>query len=194
VHAIHGRERVEEVELLDVDSGRSRQVACDVVVFTADWIPDHELAVVAGLEFDPATRGPRVDTGLHTSRAGVFAGGNVLHGAEPADIAALSGRHAAGSVTRWLTDGMWPRPLPIVCKAPLHWISPSAVGSVPPPRHRFLVRATEFLRAPTLELRQDGRVLWRGRLRHLMPGRSASLPWEWIGSVDPEGGAVELGL
>jgi thioredoxin reductase len=195
VRAIHGRQRVEDVELLDFDSGGSRCVACDVVVFTADWIPDHELAVLANLELDPGTRGPRVDTGLHTSREGVFAGGNTLHGAEPADIAALSGRHVAASVAHWLADGTRPRrPLPIVCKAPLHWISPSAVGSVPPPRHRFLVRATEFLRAPTLELRQDGRVLWRGRLRHLTPGRSASLPWEWIRSVDPEGGAVELGL
>jgi thioredoxin reductase len=195
VRAIHGRERVEEVELLDLDSGRARHFACEVVVFTADWIPDHELAVLAGLELDPGTRGPRVDTGLHTSRKGVFAGGNVLHGAEPADVAALSGRHAAASVTRWLAEGTWPRgPLPIVCKPPLQWISPSAVGSVPPPRHRFLVRAAEFLHAPTLELHQDGRLLWRGRLRHLMPGRSASLPWEWIRSVDPEGGAVDLGL
>ena len=30
-----------------------------------------------------------------TSREGVFAAGNLLHGAEPADVAALSGRHAA---------------------------------------------------------------------------------------------------
>jgi thioredoxin reductase len=195
VRGIHGGERVEEVELLDLDSGRSRRVACEIVVFTADWIPDHELAVLAGLELDPATCGPRVDTGLHTSREGVFAGGNVLHGAEPADIAALSGRHVAASVACWLAEGTWPRrPLPIVCKPPLQWISPSAVSSVPPPRHRFLVRSTEFMRAPTLELRQDGRVLWRGRLRRVMHGRSASVPWEWIRSVDPEGGAVELGL
>ena len=194
VGAIRGRQRVEEVELIDLDSGRSRHIPCNVVVFTADWIPDHELAVLAKLELDPGTRGPRVDTGLHATREGLFAGGNVLHGAAPADIAALSGRHAAASVARWLAEGTWPRSLPIVCKAPLQWISPSAVGAVPPPRRRFLVRATEFLRAPTLDLRQDGRVLWRGRLRQVMPGRSVSLPWEWIRSVDPQGGAVELGL
>ena len=195
IHAIHGRERVEDVELLDLDSGRVRHVACDVVVFSADWIPDHELAVLANAELDAGTRGPRVDTGLHTSREGVFAAGNLLHAAEPADIAALSGRHAALSVTRWLSDGTWPRTsLPIVCNAPLQWIAPNAIGVDPPPRRRFLVRAGEFLHRPTLEIRQDGRVLWRGRLRRLVPGRSASLPWEWTRSVDPEGGAVELGL
>jgi thioredoxin reductase len=195
VRAIHGRERVEEVELLDLDSGRSRHVACDVVVFTADWIPDHELAVLADLELDPGTRGPRVDTGLHASREGLFAAGNLLHAAEPADIAALSGRHAARSVTRWLSGGTWPRrSLPIVGGPPLQWIAPNAIGVDPPPRRRFLIRASEFLRRPRVEIRQDGRILWQGGLRRLGPGRSAFLPWEWIRSVDPEGGAVELGL
>src|SRR5262249_31431749 len=102
VRAIHGRPRVEQVELLDLDTARTRRIACDVVVFTADWIPDHQLAVPAGLDLDPGTRGPRVDTGLRTSREGVFAGGNLLHGAEPADVAALSGGHAAVSVAEWL--------------------------------------------------------------------------------------------
>ena len=40
-----------------------RSVECDTVVFTADWIPDHELAVLAGVELDPGTRGPAVDAG-----------------------------------------------------------------------------------------------------------------------------------
>ena len=34
VAAIHGRGRVEEVDLLELDTGRARQVACDTVVFT----------------------------------------------------------------------------------------------------------------------------------------------------------------
>ena len=53
VSGIYGHPRVEEVELLDVDGGSTRRVACDTVVFTADWIPDHELAALAGLELDP---------------------------------------------------------------------------------------------------------------------------------------------
>ncbi len=67
--AIHGRPRVEEVELTDLESGGVRSVACDTVVFSADWIPDHELAVMAGLAMDAGTRGPAVDTALRTSRA-----------------------------------------------------------------------------------------------------------------------------
>ena len=39
-------------------AARRARVACDTVVFTADWIPDHELAVMGGLAMDPGTRGP----------------------------------------------------------------------------------------------------------------------------------------
>ena len=198
VAAIHGRPRVEEVELLDLDTGGTRHVTCDVVVFAADWIPDHELAVMAGLELDPGTRGPRVDTALRTAREGVFAAGNLLHGAEPADVAALGGVHAAASVARLLAGGApWPAaPLPILCRPPLHWISPNAVGPLrdAPPRGRFLVRSTAFLRAPVLEIRQAGRLLWRGRLRRLVPGRSTALPWAWIAEADGSGGPIEVSI
>jgi len=193
---ISGRSRVEEVELLDLENRHARVIACDTVVFTADWIPDHELAVVGGLELDPGTRGPRVDTGLRTTRPRIFAAGNVLHGAEPADIAALSGRHAAGSVARWLAgDGSWPAVVPIECAPPLHWISPNAIGpsADPPPRGGFLLRSRDFTRRAALEIRQDGRLLRSGRAR-LTPGRSTLLPCDWVRAVDAEGGPVQVAM
>jgi thioredoxin reductase len=194
VAAIRGRFRVEEVELLDLASRQARLIACDTVVFTADWIPDNELAVAGALELDPGTRGPRVDTGLRTMRRGVFGAGNVLQGAEPADIAALSGRHAAATVATWLAgDGSWPVAVPIECAPPLAWISPNAIdpGSHSPPRGRFLLRSHEFTRRAAVELRQDGRLLWSGRIR-LTPGRSTPLPRDWLGAVDAEGGPVQV--
>ena len=197
VSAIHGRERVERVELTDVDGGRVRQVACDTIVFSADWIPDHELAVMAGVELDLGTRGPAVDPALRTSREGVFAAGNLLHGAEQADVAALSGRHAAAAVTRYLDDGAWPAErVPIVCEPPLHWIAPNAVAPDPdpPPRGRFALRAYDFLRAPRVEILQDRSTLWTGRLARLMPGRSTLIPHGWTARVEPGGGAIRVRL
>jgi thioredoxin reductase len=196
VAAIHGGERVEEVELLDLRSGGVRSVACDTVVFTGDWIPDHELAVTTGLDLDRGTLGPRVDTGLRTSGRGVFAAGNLLHGAEPADIAALGGRHVAGSVAAWLGGPEWPRTVPIRCREPLHWIAPNAVGEAreQPPRRRFLLRSRAFLNRPRIEIRQEERVLWRGRLRRLVPGRSAQLDASWLGAVDLDGSQLEIGV
>ena len=202
VTAIHGRPRVEEVELTDLDSGRVRSIRCDSVIFTADWIPDNELALMGGLELDPGTRGPVVDAALRTSRPGVFAAGNLLHGAETADVAALSGRHAARAAARWLGGARaWPdERLAIECRAPLAWISPNAVtpqgeeAASPPPRGRFLLRSHEFLSRPRLEVVQDGRRLWSGRVARMVPGRSLRLPHGWTAGADPAGGPLTVSV
>ncbi len=197
VTAIHGRPRVEEVELTDLDSGLTRQVVCDTVVFTADWIPDHELAVMAGLAMDPGTRGPAVDAALRTSRPGILAAGNLLHGAETADVAALSGRHAAAAAAGLVRGSEAPeRRVALECEPPLHWVAPNAIapGAGAPPRGRFALRSLEFARRPLVEVVQDGRVLWAGRIARLVPGRSAALPHAWTADVDQEGGPVSVRL
>ncbi len=191
--AIHGSPRVQEVELTNLDSGAVRRIACDTVVFTADWIPDHELAIAAGIELDPQTRGPTVDAALRTSRAGVFAAGNVLRGAETADVAALEGRRAAVEITRYLRDRAWPQPrVPIVCEPPLGWISPNVVtpGEPTARRRAYAFRAEAFLHWPRIRIHQDSRLLWTGRPWRAQPGRSTILPSQWETTVDPSGGPV----
>jgi thioredoxin reductase len=196
--AIHGRPRVEEVVLTDLDSGRERRLACDTVVFSADWVADNELAVMAGVELDPGTGGPAVDEALRTSRPGVLAAGNLLHGAETADVAALGGRHAAAGAARFLSSGSgWPGArVPVICEPPLRWIVPNVVdaGGEAPARGRFALRAREFLRLPRIHIEQDGRTLWRGGVPRLVPGRSARLPHAWTARVDPRGSPVRVSV
>jgi hypothetical protein len=165
-------------------------------VFTADWIPDHELAVLGAIALDPGTRGPVVDAALRTDRPGVFAAGNLDHGAEAADVAALAGRHAGARAAAYLRGAaLWPaRRVPVRCAEPLHWIAPNAIApdAGEPPRSRFLLRAHVFLERPEVLAAQDGRALWRGRLRRLGPGRSTAFPTGWTADVDPGGGPVEV--
>jgi thioredoxin reductase len=195
LEAIHGHGRVEGVTLRDLATGARRELACDLVVLTADWIPDHELAVRAGLGLDPGTRGPRVDGAARTSRPGVFAAGNLLHGAETADVAALGGRHAARAIAEHLAGGGWPGAgVPIVCEAPLHWIVPGVVSEdrPVPSRGRFLLRSHEQLRDVSVELRQDGVLCHRQRLPALTPGRSAAVAAGWCAAIDPGGGPIRV--
>jgi len=197
ISGIRGRGRVEAVELTDLESGETRDLECDLVIFTADWIPDYELAVLADLELDALTRGPAVDAALRTSRPGTFATGNLLHGAETADIAALSGRHVASAVARYLDRGEWPESrVPVRCEPPLGWIAPNAVTPQGgrPPRGRFLLRAAQILRRPQVEVTQNGRRLWSGGLRRLGPGRSTGLPADWVAGVEPTGGPAVVRL
>ena len=190
--------RLVSVDVTDVAGGQPRTVACDWLVFTGDWIPDHVLARSAGLALDAGTRGPAIDTSLATSAPGVFAAGNLVHAAETADVAALSGRHAARQVDAFLAGQAAqasPR-VPVVAEPPLGWISPNVVAAdrVPPPLGRFMLRAAEFRRLARLETRQDGRLLARSRPLRLIPGRPVHLRASWLAKVDPTGGPVRVSV
>jgi thioredoxin reductase len=197
VRRVTGRDRLDGVELADLRTGAVRFVGCDTLVFTGDWIPDHELARLAGAQIDPGTRGPAVDTALETSVPGVFAAGNLVHAAETADIAAAGGQHAARQIAAALRAGR-PRPaerIGVTVAAPLSWISPNAlrVPGPPPPRGHFLLRSEVFERLARLEVRQDGRVLATARAR-LIPGRPVHLGAGWTAQAEPSAGPVRVVL
>jgi hypothetical protein len=198
VTRITGRTRVEAVEIEDLDGGARRTVECDAVVFTGDWIPDHELSRLAGIELDPGTQGPLVDTALRTSRPGVFAAGNLLHPVDTADVAALDGRHAADQVAAWLAGGR-PDPHQVRIRAtkPLRWVAPGLLrpGDPAPARRRLLLWTDELVRVPVVTVIQGGRLVGRRRLPWpASPGRVFRVPWSVLAAVDPHGGDVTIGL
>jgi hypothetical protein len=202
VRRVTGHGRLAAVELGDLCTGATRLVECDTLVFTGDWIPDHELARLAGTAIDPGTRGPAVDAGLQTSVPNVFAAGNLVHAAETADVAALGGRHAARHIADALSgDHRGPagqpcrlppaQPVPVTVARPLAWISPNLIRSTSalPPRGRFLLRSEIFRRHSRLEVRQGQRVLARTRA-NLIPGRPVHLDAGWLAQVRPTDGPV----
>jgi thioredoxin reductase len=200
VHRVVGRGRLTAVELIDRTTGAVRQVPCDTLVFTGGWIPDNELARLAGVAIDPGTRGPVVDTALTTSVRRLFAAGNLVHAAETADVAALDGRHVAGHIAAVLgaaSDDVSGPPspdvIPICVVAPLAWIAPNAIRSpgTPPPRGRFVLRSEVFARRARLEVRQDGKVLASARAR-LIPGRPVHLDATWLARAELSAGPVQV--
>ena len=195
---IIGRNRVEAVEIEHLVTGQRRMVACDTVVFTGDWVPDNELARLAGVDLDRGHRGPLVDTRLATSVEGVFAAGNLLHPVDTADVAALDGQHVAESVVGWLSDGRAPRSaVRLVADAPFAWVSPGLIGEYRqgPPRDRLLLWSTEARALPTVVMRQGGSVIGRRTLPwSVSPGRMFRVPWSVARRVDPRGGDVTIGL
>lgn len=193
-----GKPVVSGVEIEDLDTGRRRIVDCDTVVFTGDWIPDHELARVAGLQIDPGTLGPVVDTALRTSRPGVFAVGNLLHPVDTADIAALDGRHVATQVRAHL-EGNRPAASGVAIHAapPLRWVAPNIVrpGDPAPARHRLLLWTDRLVRTPKVIARQDGNTVGRKILPWpASPGRVFRVPSSILDGVDPAGAAVTITL
>ncbi|MER6098017.1 FAD-dependent oxidoreductase [Streptomyces sp. NPDC001728] len=188
VTELHGRGRLTGATVRAGD-GRTATLRCDTVVFTGDWIPDHELARACGLPLVPGTRGPATDVAFRTAEPGVFAVGNLLHGGEPAPVAAAEGRAAADAVLALLDGRPWPdRGVPVETAGPLRWVTPGLLGPVPAP---LLVRPERRLVRPLLTVGQDGAVLRRERLDGtLTPWRSVRLPSRWTSGVDLAGGPV----
>jgi thioredoxin reductase len=198
VTRILGKRGVEAVEIEHLDTRERRIVGCDTVVLTGDWIPDHELARVGGLDIDAGTLGPTVDTALRTSKPGVFAVGNLLHPVDTADIAALDGRHVAGAVRAYLNGRTTEtRGVPLYVEAPLRWIAPTVLrpGDPAPARGRLLTWTDEFTRIPKVVARQNGYVIGRKTLPWpAAPGRVFRIPSSLVDDADRTGGPVTIGV
>lgn len=195
---ILGKGRVRAAVVENIDTGTRDTIECDTVVFTGDWIPDHELARTGGLDMDAATRGPLVDASLRTSRAGVFAVGNLLHPVDTADGAALDGRHVATAVSRWLRQQAEPaKAVRIRSLAPLRWVAPQLIsaGAGTAPRGDLLFWVDEYRRLPRLRAVQDDRTLAIKRTPWpAAPGRVYRAPWSLVADADPNGGEVTVSL
>jgi len=181
-----GRDRLEGVEVRD-ELGATRVIGAELVVFTGDWIADHELARLGGLEIDRATTGPRVDTALATSVGGVFAAGNLVHPVETADVVALDGRHVAHAVTSYLFARREARPVASRCvdvcvQAPLEWVTPQRIApGVLPPRARFVVRTSHSVSRPAVTVHQGPDLVHRQRINHSIgPNRPFYVDAAWI--------------
>ena len=98
---IFGQKQVEGIELTHKD-GSKRIVECDTVIFTGNWIPEHELARMGGLEINPMTKGPVIDKDFKSSVDGVYVAGNLLRGVETADHCAMEGKWAAQAIREFL--------------------------------------------------------------------------------------------
>jgi NADPH-dependent 2,4-dienoyl-CoA reductase/sulfur reductase-like enzyme len=195
VSCIMGKRRLEALELTNVVDGSVRQIECDTVVFTGGWIPDYELAFYGGVDIDPKLKGPRVNQRLQTSVKGVFAAGNVIHAAETADVAALSGRYAARSIISYVETGAWhSAALPIETAEPLEWVSPSVItpGETAAPNGQFTLRVSRVVERGELMVWQGERCLWRKAQRQLVPNLPVSIPDGWLAQVDAAGGPIRI--
>jgi glycerol-3-phosphate dehydrogenase len=189
---ILGRQRVEGIEVTDLDSGKTETIECDAIVFTGDWIPENELARKGNVQTGRSDFGPQVDSYFRTSQPGIFAAGNLLRGVETADWAALEGRRVARSIARYLENAEWSASrLEVRSEAPVAWICPNVLS--PDVRvEGFRFWSKEFKKNATLQLAQGARVLFEKKIGWLKANVALSLDSDWVEKVDFGKGPVKL--
>ncbi|MDY6846730.1 MAG: FAD-dependent oxidoreductase [Chloroflexota bacterium] len=107
VKFIHGKNRVEAVEIAAVDKnwnyipGSEEMIPCDTLLLSVGLIPENELSRQAGVELDPITGGPYVDESRQTNVPGIFAAGNVVHVYDLADWVTLAGYEAGKGAAKY---------------------------------------------------------------------------------------------
>ena len=110
---VEGREHVTGVKVSKVDDnlkpipGTETHYDCDTLVLSCGLIPENELTKKAGIEMDPKTRGPKVDSKtMATSVPGIFAGGNVVRVYDLVDWVSRDSEIAGRSAAAYAKKGM----------------------------------------------------------------------------------------
>jgi NADPH-dependent 2,4-dienoyl-CoA reductase/sulfur reductase-like enzyme len=181
---IYGEGRVEGVEVAPIENGalieeKAFRIPCDTVLLSVGLVPENELSRSAGVELNPMTNGPWVDSFLMTSVPGIFACGNVLHVHDLVDYvveeAARAGRFAAD----WL-DGSRPRlELRVKAGSNVRYVAPSRVE--PARDNKLYLRTMVVKNDAALEVRLDGKLLRSTRKAHVQPSEMITLT---LGAAD----------
>jgi thioredoxin reductase len=188
VTKIIGNKRVNAVEVTNVVNDSTQNVLCDTVIFTGEWIPDNELIRLGGFDIDPNTRGPRVDQYFRTSRNGVFASGNILHGGEPASIAALEGKYVTEIIVEYLKNQQSPQGkfIDIEYCEPIKWIFPSRLNMEDPniPSGKFSMRVNKFIKSSRIKIHQGEKIIRDGIRKDFIPNHSIYFQDNWLSRID----------
>ena len=187
IRKIIGSKRVEGVEIIHTDTGKIEKIACDTVVFTGDWIPENEIARTGNLIMDNGTRGPQIDAQFRTSKAGVFAAGNLLRGVETADTSALEGRRVAHTIDDFLQNKIWAQQnLPIKIEPPIKWVFPNCVSASDEKEYpkELSFRVNEFCQNASLQVFQGRDLLDTQTFRRLLPNQTMHMTSNWFAALN----------
>jgi pyruvate/2-oxoglutarate dehydrogenase complex dihydrolipoamide dehydrogenase (E3) component len=119
---IVGNARVEGVYVAPVDENKKpilekeEFVECDTVLFSVGLIPENELTKDAGIEMNRITNGPAVNQYMETSKAGVFACGNVVHVNDLVDNVSSESEQAGRYATKYAKGELATAEKTVVCQ------------------------------------------------------------------------------
>lgn len=173
---IIGITRVEGVSVKNTNTGESRVIQCDGVIFTGKFTPDSALAQMSHLEVDHASEGLKIDQFGRCSDPAYFAAGNVLRPVETAGWSYQEGRSIGG----WIADDLKATPcftnsLKLVCEDPVRLVVPQVLIPTESGGFKYLQLRVNRVVKGELVVDIDNKIVWRKKLSTL-PERRILIP------------------
>ena len=110
VTEVFGKDRLERIELMEVDENKSpipgseQYFDVDTLLLSIGLIPENHLSDEIGIKMDRATKGPIVDDRYMTSVPGIFACGNGLHVHDLVDFVTMQSARAGAGAAQYIKD------------------------------------------------------------------------------------------
>ena len=108
VTKIYGKDRLEGIEISDVDAnlqpikGTEKYIECDTLLLSVGLYPFNSLLKEAGCAVNKESKGSLVDQNLETSIEGIFSTGNVLHVHDLVDFVSEESERAGVSAAKYI--------------------------------------------------------------------------------------------
>uniref|UniRef100_UPI0019574FDF NAD(P)/FAD-dependent oxidoreductase n=1 Tax=Alkaliphilus hydrothermalis TaxID=1482730 RepID=UPI0019574FDF len=181
---IIGKDRVEEIEIAQVDEkrrpipGTEERFKCDTLLLSVGLIPENELSKSAGIELDPITGGPVVNESMETSIEGIFACGNVVHVHDLVDWVTEESRRAGKNAAKYVRNQLVSKVEPIVT------IAGKGVRYIVPQQIRIknvegkldlMLRVDNVYHGAKLIIAENDRLIKSIKKSHLAPGEMESI-------------------
>ena len=174
---IRGKDRVEEIDVIPLENGIQRRekmfsIRCDTLLLAVGLVPDNELARKIGVELNPETGGPVVDSNLMTGIEGIFACGNLLHVHDLVDFVTEESLRCGKAVSRFLAGN---RPAVQYRTSPGKNVKYVVPNFYEPGRESiFYARTLIVKNNAVLSVRIRGAEVYKKKLRHIQPSEMIS--------------------
>ena len=174
---IYGRDRVEGVEITPIENGalmfeKGFKIPCDTVLLSVGLVPENELSKKLGVEINPMTNGPWVDSTLMTNVPGVFACGNVLHVHDLVDFVVEEARRAGGFAAEWLAGKRSSREVRVKAGSNVRYANPAKLD--PSRDNKIYLRTLIVKNDAVLEVKLNNKVVRSQRKSHIQPSEMIS--------------------
>lgn len=178
VSRIYGKHRVEGVDVTPLENGlpdyeKTFSIGCDTLLLSAGLIPENELSKGAGVEINPQTNGPLVDSMMMTSVEGIFAAGNVLHVHDIVDYVTEEARRTGAYTAEYLRDKKPEKQIDVKAGSNVRYVNPAKFNPEKP--DRLYLRSLIVKNKATVEVKVGGKTIRTIKKRHVQPSEMVSI-------------------